>query len=60
MQGRTTTQAAEFLGAKRKTLENWRSTDRGPAYVKIGGRVLYPQVELDRYVEANTRRPSSR
>lgn len=25
-----------------RTLANWRSTGEGPAYTKIGGRVLYP------------------
>lgn len=25
-----------------RTLANWRSTKEGPAYTKIGGRVLYP------------------
>lgn len=24
-----------------RTLANWRSTGQGPAYVKVGGRVLY-------------------
>lgn len=24
-----------------KTLANWRSQDTGPAYVKLGGRILY-------------------
>ncbi len=25
-----------------KTLANWRAGGRGPSYIKIGGRVLYP------------------
>ena len=25
-----------------RTLANWRSTGEGPAYTKVGGRVLYP------------------
>jgi hypothetical protein len=32
-----------------KTLSNWRSAGQGPAYVKIGGRVLYPVADLERW-----------
>lgn len=34
---------------KRQTLANWRSKGQGPSYQKIGGRVLYPQEEVERY-----------
>lgn len=30
------------------TLANWRAKGKGPAYVKIGGRVVYP---LDKVAE---------
>lgn len=29
------------------TLANWRAKKRGPAYVKIGGRVLYPLEQVE-------------
>ena len=29
-----------------KTLANWRSIGRGPAYTKIGGRVLYSLLDV--------------
>lgn len=32
----------------RGTLANWRAKGRGPAFVKIGARVVYP---LDRLIE---------
>ena len=32
------------------TLDNWRSSqNRGPRFVKIGGRVLYPVAEVEAY-----------
>lgn len=33
----TSTEAADFLGVSPKTLNNWRSQGRGPAYVKYTG-----------------------
>jgi predicted DNA-binding transcriptional regulator AlpA len=41
--------AAEYLGLHRKTLDNWRTTGRGPRYLKLGSRVLYEQSELDAF-----------
>lgn len=35
----TPAEAAEFLGVSAKTLNNWRSKGRGPAYVKYAGAV---------------------
>jgi predicted DNA-binding transcriptional regulator AlpA len=38
------------------TLDNWRSSQsRGPRYVKIGGRVLYPLAEVEAYEQRNLR-----
>lgn len=51
--------AAEYLGLKTKTLDNWRSTGRGPRYLKLGARVLYPQAELDAFKAANLRQSTS-
>jgi predicted DNA-binding transcriptional regulator AlpA len=47
--------AAEYLGLKKKTLDNWRCCGRGPRYLKLGARVLYPQSELDAFKAANLR-----
>lgn len=35
----TPNQAAKFLGVSVKTLNNWRSKGRGPAYVKYAGAI---------------------
>ncbi len=38
------------------TLDNWRSGQpRGPRFVKIGGRVLYPLAEVEAYEQRNLR-----
>ena len=37
------------------TIENWRSQNRGPRFLKIGGRVLYPVAEVEAYELRNLR-----
>ena len=37
------------------TLANWRSERKGPAFVKIGGRVLYPLQDVVAYEEKSRR-----
>lgn len=40
----------------KSTLDNWRSSqNRGPRFVKIGGRVLYPLDEVVAYELRNLR-----
>ncbi len=47
-----TKQAAELLGVSEATLNNWRSLRKGPAYRKLGGRVLYERFELEAWSKA--------
>ena len=43
--------AAEYLGGfKTGTLAWWRVVGRGPAYVKIEGRIFYRQSALDAFI----------
>lgn len=54
---RTTRQVADQLGVKPKTLANWRSMGIGPRWFRVGGRVMYRQAEIDRWLaecEAST------
>lgn len=37
-----------------RTLSNWRNLGSGPAYSKIGGRVLYPSDKLVEWEQRNT------
>lgn len=36
-----------------KTLQNWRSQAKGPAFIKIGGHVLYRLEDIAQYEEIN-------
>jgi len=35
------------------TLSNWRSLGKGPPYVKIGGKVLYPLLQVVSWEKEN-------
>jgi hypothetical protein len=48
-------QLSKRWGLNPKTLQNWRSKGAGPPYLKIGGRVVYRQDDIERY-EAERRR----
>ena len=41
--------AAKILGLKPQTLRNWRFQMRGPAYSKLGKRVVYSLQDLESY-----------
>lgn len=38
-------------GLSARTLQAWRSRGKGPAYVRAGGRVLYPAAELAEFLK---------
>lgn len=46
---RRTAEAAAYLGIKAQTLCNWRTQGRGPRFLKIGSRVVYPESELEAF-----------
>lgn len=45
---------AEALGIQLKTLTNMRYMGEGPAFVKIGSRVMYRADDVEAYIEAQT------
>ena len=51
----TTEEAAERLGFKHATLQQWRWAGRGPSFVKFGHYVRYRSDDLDEWVKG---RPS--
>lgn len=51
----TTKDAAPYLGVSEDFLKHARITGKGPAFVKIGRKVLYRQVDLDAYLVQNLR-----
>ncbi len=55
----TAAEAAQFLRLSEKTLANWRSSGRGPAYIKTGGRIGYLLGDLKHFLASSTRRSTS-
>jgi len=50
-QNLTETQAAKYLGLQnRQTLANWRHIRKGPAYCRVGRRIIYRLQDLDAYL----------
>ncbi len=45
-----TAQLAEYLQISRRTLERWRLSGDGPAYLKLGSRVLYSSEQVERWL----------
>ncbi len=48
-----TTEAAEYLQLKKRTLENMRWRGQGPKYRKHGGRVCYHVDDLEDWSQAS-------
>ena len=44
--------AAKFLGLAPKTLAMWSMNRRGPASVRVGGRIFYQLEELKRFTQS--------
>ena len=42
-----------------RTLERWRWTGEGPAFIKIGGRVVYRVEDVEAYEVAQLRRSTA-
>ena len=49
--------AAEFLGVSRQTLDLWRMNAEGPAYHRVGRRVLYSLADLRAFMADRRREP---
>ena len=46
---------AARLGVSRSTLQSWRYSARGPRWIKLGRLIRYRVIDVDAYLEANTR-----
>ena len=44
-----------LAGATRLTVEAWRKRGQGPAYIRLGNRVLYPREAVVAYLKSITR-----
>ena len=54
-----TPEAARFLGLSDRTLEKHRTYGTGPAYRKIGGRVIYALDDLRAWADLGTKTSTS-
>jgi hypothetical protein len=54
-----TPDAALHLGLSARTLEKHRCYGTGPAYHKLGGRIVYAIVDLDAWAEQGLRKSTS-
>jgi len=49
-----------LAGATRGTVEAWRKRGQGPAYIRLGNRVLYPRDAVSDYLRSLVRERNHR
>lgn len=56
----STTQASKIIGVDKRTLDNWRSLSRGPAYIKISKRkIAYLLEDVESFIRARRIEPQN-
>lgn len=50
----TEAQLARYWGIRENTLQKWRSAKTGPAFLKIGGKVIYTREAILKYERERT------
>jgi hypothetical protein len=53
-------EAASYLALSKKTLEKYRSIGGGPAYLKLGAKVVYDIRDLDEWANSHRRISTSK
>lgn len=48
----TDQELSEYWGLSANTLQKWRSLGKGPAYLKLGGRIIYRKEDIEEYERA--------
>ncbi len=56
---KTSQEAALLLRLAEGTLANWRVQGRGPAFVRIGGKVCYRDEDIEAFIAGGSRRSTS-
>jgi hypothetical protein len=56
----TTEETARRLHRAPQTLARWRCEGSGPAYIKVGNRVLYPRPDVDAWIAGRRVMPPGR
>ena len=52
--------AAEYVGVSRSMLDKLRTAGGGPRFIKLGKKVLYDTLDLDRWCESNKQESTAR
>jgi len=52
-------QAASYIGVSTPTLDRWRTTGEGPAYLKVGATIVYDRVDCDAFLDKCRRTSTS-
>jgi excisionase family DNA binding protein len=55
----TTEESAKYLRLQKNTLEQWRLKGTGPAFLKLGRRVVYRREALEKFMAERERRSTS-
>jgi excisionase family DNA binding protein len=50
----TTEEVAELTGFKRRTIEEWRRSGKGPRYVVIEHRIRYRPADVEAWIDSMT------
>lgn len=50
---------ARRWGLSHRTLERWRYAARGPAFLKVGGRIVYRIEDIEAYEASRRRQPAA-
>ena len=54
----TSAEADSYLGLAQGVTASWRNRGRGPAYIKLGRKVVYATEDLDAFLAASRTVPS--
>lgn len=52
-------EAAEYLNLTDRTLRQWKHYGRGPAFYKLGGKLMYRKQDIDDWIETNRHEPAT-
>jgi excisionase family DNA binding protein len=53
----STQDLADYLGVSLRTVYNWRYRSEGPPAIRVGGKVLFRESELQEWLTARSERP---
>lgn len=54
-----TREAAKYSGFEPATLSKWRIRGKGPAFLKMGGKVFYRKADLDAFINGSRVDPAA-